>query len=88
MARLALIVICLAVAVSHAHGGDIVIESGKKSGTVIEVGPGVGSDFERKDIDVISDPGNGTIMRVTPTPEPTRTNSGTIIVSPRVHIND
>jgi hypothetical protein len=88
LARLAMILVCLFLTLSQARGADIVIESGQESGTVMEVGPGVGNDHARKDIDIVSDPDNGTVMRVTPTPEPARTDSGTIIVSPRVHVRE
>jgi|GEM_PF-4472897 len=83
-----MILSCFFLAQPHARGGDIVIKSGENSGTAIEVGPGVGSDFGRKDIDIVSDPDNGTVIRVTPTPEPARTDAGTIIVSPRVHVEE
>jgi hypothetical protein len=88
LARLAMILACLFLMLSQVQGADIAIQSGQESGTVMEVGPGVGSDRGRKDIDIVSDPDNGTAMRVAPTPAPTRADSGTIIVSPRVHVEE
>ena len=84
LARLVLALACCAAWTAWAS--DIVIESGEGKDTVMQVGPGVGSDEGDGNMRIESDPDNGTLMQVTP---PHRDNDaqqyqGPIIIAPEI----
>ena len=87
LARLVLALACCAAwAAWAAWASDIVIESGEGKDTVMQVGPGVGSDEGDGNMRIESDPDNGTLMQITPPPrnDDAQQYEGPIIIAPEI----
>ena len=84
LARLVLALACCAAWAAWAS--DIVIESGEGKDTVMQVGPGVGSDEGDGNMRIESDPDNGTLMQITPPPADydAQQYEGPIIIAPEI----
>ncbi|WP_156902506.1 hypothetical protein [Desulfomicrobium escambiense] len=88
LARLVMALVCCAAwAAGAAWASDIVIRSGEGEDTVMQVGPGVGSDGDDGNMRIESDPDNGTLMQVTPQPRDNDAQQyqGPIIIAPEIH---
>lgn len=88
LARLGLALACCAAwAAGTAWASDIVIRSGEGEDTVMQAGPGVGSDEGDGNMRIESDPDNGTLMLVTPPRRDTDAQQyqGPLIIAPEIH---
>jgi len=83
------ILICVFLPVSQAECSDIVIRSGQKTDTIIQVGPGVGGE-DGGPIRIESDPDNGTLMQVAPIPraEEGEPYLGPIFITPEIRTKE
>ncbi len=86
LARPALVCAFLLLSLFPAHGGNIDMQSGPGTDTVIRVGPAGDGHRRQEVVDIESAPGNDTVIRVEPETERERRDPGTIIVAPRVHV--
>ncbi|KAF5034875.1 hypothetical protein DSECCO2_591490 [anaerobic digester metagenome] len=85
LARLVLALACCTAWAAWAS--DLVIRSGEGEDTVMQVGPGVGSDGGDGNMRIESDPDNGTLMQTTPPPvdDDAQQYQGPLIIAPEIH---
>ncbi len=89
LARMVLILVCVFFPVRQAECSDILIRSGEQSDTIMQVGPGVG-DEDGGPMRIESNPDNGTLMQVTPTPRADGTEPylGPIFITPEIRTKE